>query len=383
MTGRAYDVAVIGSGVFGAWSAYKLGQAGASVALVDKYGHGNTFASSGGESRIMRRGYGPDEIYSQSADRSLIQWRDLSERSAEPLFYPTGALWLARESDPYTVSTLETFQQMGVAFEKLEREELSQTYPQIQFGPVAWAILERDAGALMAQRAVRSIAQEAEKEGVTLFKEAVLPPTGEGKVRSVVTVSGLQIEAKTFVFACGPWLPKLFPDVLDQMIHVTRQEVFYFAVPPRDESFSPPAMPVWIDFNDLVYAIPNLEHRGFKIAIDEHGPEFDPDSGDRNATKEGLQAVRNYLSQRIPKLANAELLSSEVCQYENTSNGDFLIDWHPFRENVLMVGGGSGHGFKHGPAVGDYVVSLISGTDSPEPRFTLSRKEITQRREVY
>lgn len=383
MTGRAYDVAVIGSGVFGAWTAYKLGQSGASVVLIDKYGPGNSFASSGGESRIMRRGYGPDEIYSQSAERSLAQWRDLSDRSPQPLFYPAGALWLARENDPYSVSTLKTFERMGVRFERLDRAEFSERYPQIQTGRIGWAILERDAGVLMARRAVAFIAQTAENAGVTYLNEAVIPPSGEGKLRSVVTVSGRKIEAETFVFACGPWLPKLFPDVLDKIIHVTRQEVFYFAVAPGDESFSPPAMPVWIDFNDLVYAIPNIEDRGFKIAIDAHGPEFDPDTGDRTATKEGLQAVRKYLSQRIPKLADAGLLRSEVCQYENTSNGDFVIDWHPYRENVLLVGGGSGHGFKHGPAVGDYVVSLISKTATLEPRFALSNKQITQQREVY
>lgn len=383
VTGRAYDVAVVGSGVFGAWTAYKLRQAGASVVLIDKYGAGNSFASSGGESRIMRRGYGPDEIYSQSAERSLAQWRNLSDQSPQPLIYPAGALWLARENDPYSVSTLKTFERMGLRFEKLDRAEFSERYPQIRTGPIGWAILERDAGVLMARRAVKFVAQEAEKAGVTYLNEFVLPPTAEGKLRCVVTATGLAIEAETFVFACGPWLPKLFPDVLDKVIHVTRQEVFYFAIAPGDESFSPPAMPVWIDFNDLVYAIPNVEDRGFKIAIDAHGPEFDPDTGNRTATKEGLKAVREYLSHRIPKLANAELLSSEVCQYENTSNGDFLIDWHPYRENVLLLGGGSGHGFKHGPAIGDYVVTLISRTGTPEPRFTLSNKQLTHRREVY
>ncbi len=381
--GQSYDVAVIGAGVFGGWTAYRLTQQGASVILIDQYGPGNSLASSGGETRIMRRGYGPDEIYSRSADQSLEQWRDLSERTGQSLFYRTGVLWLAREDDPYSVSTLATFERIGVAFEKLARAQLSRSYPQIQLGPIAWAIFEPDGGVLMARRAVQSIVQEAEKYGVTYLPDSVLPPKGDGKLTSVFTVSGRQIEAGIFVFTCGPWLPKVFPDVLDGIIQVTRQEVFHFAVPQGDSRFSPPAMPVWIDFNDLFYAIPNVENYGFKIAIDTHGPEFDPDTGDRGATKQGLHAVRNYLSQRVPALADAELVSSQVCQYENTSNGDFLIDWHPSRENVLLVGGGSGHGFKHGPAVGDYVTSLIFGGGKAEPRFALSSKETTHHRQIY
>ena len=380
---QAYDVAVIGAGVFGAWTAYRLRQQGASVILIDQYGAGNSLASSGGETRIMRRGYGPDEVYSRSANRSLEQWRQLSDRTGQLLFYRTGVLWLAREHDPYVISTLETFERIGVAFEKLGRAQLSENYPQIKFGPIAWAIFEPDGGALMARRGVQCVVQEAEKEGVIYLADSVLPPEGDGKLTSVLTVSGRRIEAGVFIFSCGPWLPKVFPDLLDGVIQVSRQEVFHFAVSESDSRFSPPAMPVWIDFNDLVYAIPNVENYGFKIAIDAHGPEFDPDTGDRATTKEGLHAARAYLSYRIPALADAELVSSQVCQYENTSNGDFLIDWHPSMQNLLLVGGGSGHGFKHGPAVGDYVTSLIFGSGKAEPRFALSSKEKIHRRQVY
>ncbi|HET6889837.1 MAG TPA: FAD-dependent oxidoreductase, partial [Pyrinomonadaceae bacterium] len=240
-----FDVAVIGAGVFGAWTAYRLRQSGASVILIDKYGAGNRLASSGGESRIMRRGYGPDEIYSRSADQSLEQWRQMSDRTGQPLFYRTGVLWLAREDDPYSVSTLATFERIGVAFEKFGRLQLSERYPQIQFGSVAWAIFEPDGGALMARRAVQSIVKEAEKDGITYLQDSILPPQSDGRLTAVLTAGGQRIEAGRFVFACGPWLPKVFPDLLDGIIEVTRQEVFYFAVSEGDSKFSPPAMPVW------------------------------------------------------------------------------------------------------------------------------------------
>jgi glycine/D-amino acid oxidase-like deaminating enzyme len=142
-------------------------------------------------------------------------------------------------------------------------------------------------------------------------------------------------------------------------------------------------MPAWIDFNDLVYGIPNLDGRGFKIAIDAHGPEFDPDTGERVVTSSGLEAVRKYIAQRVPLLANAPVTETRVCQYENTSNGDFLIDRHPEFENVWLVGGGSGHGFKHGPVVGEYVTEMISGRGEPQPRFSLATKQRLQERKVY
>jgi sarcosine oxidase len=380
---RAYDVAVIGAGVFGAWTAYLIRRTGANVILIDQYGSGNKRASSGGETRIIRTGYGPEEIYSLSAARSMELWSELAKQVDQPLFHRTGVLWLARAEDAYSMSTVATFARTNVAFERLTPTDLERRFPQIHLGPIAWAILELNAGVLMARQGVRAVVEAAQRAGVTYVEASVLSPTGNGRLESVATTGGARITARTFVFACGPWLPKVFPEILGQLIHVTRQEVFYFGVPAGDYRFAPPAMPVWIDFNDLVYAIPDIGGCGFKIAIDAHGPEFDPDKGDRGATSEGLVAVRKYLSMRVPALADAPLLGSEVCQYENTSNGDFLIDRHPGLENVWLVGGGSGHGFKHGPTVGEYVVRKVSGGSDVEPRFSLASKATMHRRKVY
>jgi glycine/D-amino acid oxidase-like deaminating enzyme len=234
----------------------------------------------------------------------------------------------------------------------------------------------------MARRAVQAVAAHARANGVDYLEEAIAPPqTGKTRLESVKTLSGTEIFAERFVFACGPWLPKLFPDLLGELIHVTRQEVFFFGVPAGNFKFG--SLPVWIDFNDLVYGIPNLESRGFKIAIDAHGPEFDPDSGERVVSASGLRSVRDYLAQRIPLLANAPVTETRVCQYENTSNGDFLIDSHPLFENVWLVGGGSGHGFKHGPVVAEYVAEMMFVRGKSEPRFSLATKQKVRERQVY
>ena len=383
MPGMTYDVAVIGAGVFGAWTAYTLRLAGASVLLIDAYGPGNSRASSGGESRMIRLGYGPDEIYSRYSQQSLVRWQQLFEKT-DNQFRKTGILWLAGEHDPYCEATLATLQRLNANYEELDHDELVLRFPQLNPGPISWGILEPDSGVLMARRAVQAVVAQARAAGVDYLEAAIAPPTiANGKLNSVDTVSGKRIDAERFVFACGPWLPKLFPELLRELIHVTRQEVFFFGVPSGDESFNQGVLPAWIDFNDLVYGLPNLDGRGFKLAIDAHGPEFDPDTGERVITPAGLNAARAYLARRVPRLANAPVTETRVCQYENTSNGDFLIDRHPGYENVWLIGGGSGHGFKHGPAVGEYAAKLMLGGGSVEKRFSLTSKDRVHERKVY
>jgi sarcosine oxidase len=212
---------------------------------------------------------------------------------------------------------------------------------------------------------------------------AVSALTGKGHLDSLLTSSRESIRAEVFVFACGPWLPKVFPDLLGNRINPTRQEVFFFGVPAGDSRFRPPAMPAWIDFGDEVYGLPDLENRGFKIAFDRHGPHIDPDTDQRLVSPEAAAAMRDYLARRFPALKDAPVLETRVCQYENTSSGDFLIDRHPEFENVWLVGGGSGHGFKHGPALGEYVASQILQTGASEPRFSLATKGTVQKRSVH
>src|SRR5437763_6164991 len=382
--GKTYDTVVIGAGVFGAWTAYTLRRAGQAVALLDAYGPANSRASSGGESRIMRTGYGADEIYTRWAARSLALWREFCGGVVPPLFQQTGVLWLAPEDDAYSLATLKTFRNVGVRFERLSPAELADRYTQMNLGPETWGTLEPDAGVLMARRAVHALVREAVERGVEYMQESVAAPTGEGRLVAVVTRSGVKVSAGCFVFACGPWLPKIFPDICRERFHVTRQEVFFFGVEAGDQRFGAQTMPAWIDFTELVYGLPDLEDRGVKLAIDRHGPPFDPDAGERVVTAEGLAAVRRHLARRLPALGSAPVVETRVCQYENTSNGDFLIDRHPAFSNVWLVGGGSGHGFKHGPAVGAYVTELLLN-ESPhvEPRFTLVTKATVRQRQIY
>ncbi len=383
-TGKAYDVAVIGAGVFGAWTAYFLSKAGRRVALLDAYGPGNARSSSGGQSRVIRMGYGDQEIYTRWSMRSLELWKAVFGQLARPsLFQPAGVLWMARGEDPLTTKTLATLKRLGIRHERIDRPELESRWPQIDFGPNTWAIHEPDSGFLMAFHAVQAVVQKAMVMGVEYHQAAVAPPEGSGRLDEVATASGRNVRAGAFVFACGPWLPKVFPELLGERIFPTRQEVFYFGPAPGDVRFQPPAMPVWVDFAEEIYGLPDFKGRGFKVAPDRHGSAFDPDTGERVVTPETLATVREFVGRRFPALKTAPLVASEVCQYENTSNGDFLIDRHPERDNVWLVGGGSGHGFKHGPALGEYVASRLVEGGTVERRFSLATKDKVQRRSVY
>ena len=384
-TNLVSDVVVIGAGAFGAWTAQHLVAVGARVTLVDAYGPGNSRSSSGDESRILRCGYGPDEIYSRFARRSRELWRELEARhnSGLPLWHQCGMLWTATADDPYLAQTLTTLENGKYAVERLDRGPLHSRYPQFDTQDVARAMLEPDAGVLMARRSIQALAAGLARGGVRVVRGRALPPSARGAMTALRLADGTELRGNRFVFACGAWLPSVFPELLGQKITPTRQVVVYFGTPPGDERFTASHMPAWIDFGTGLYAIPDLEGRGVKVGIDAHGPRFDPDSGDRTLDAGSAEAARAWLRRRIPALADAPIVESRVCQYENTSNGDFLIDRHPDHDNVWIAGGGSGHGFKHGPAVGEYVARLLTTNETPEDRFALGTKGTAASRAIY
>jgi monomeric sarcosine oxidase len=380
---KVYDVAVVGAGVFGAWTAWHLAKRGKKVVLLDAYGPANALASSGGESRIIRMGYGADELYTRWSQQSLGQWKKLFGDVKPPLFHETGVLWLGGRDDSQLKRTASVLRSNKIPFEIFGQAELEKKYPQISFEDIQTGILETGSGVLMARRAVAAVVASAVGFGVEYRCAQVLKPAGSGRQEAVVTSNGEKIAAGEFVFACGAWLGKVFPEVLGSRIFPSRQEVFFFGIPAGDTRFAPPALPTWLFQEDLFYGMPDLESRGLKIAYDDHGERVDPDTQSRIVSAEMTDKIRKYVARRFPALRDAPIVETRVCQYENTSNGDFLIDRHPGMENVWFVGGGSGHGFKHGPAVGEYVTGRLLDREQPEPRFSLGTKATTQNRAVF
>jgi monomeric sarcosine oxidase len=381
---KTYDVAVVGAGVFGAWTALWLARRGRSVVLLEAYGPGHSRSSSGDESRIIRMGYGVDEIYTRWSLRSLDLWRELFKAArTETLYHQTGVLWLGEPANQALRATREVLGRCGVEFSEPDLPWLGKEYPQINFEGIGSALYEPRSGVLLARRAVAATLEEAMRLGAEYRVAEVRAPSAGARLPQVKTGSGDAVSAGEFVFACGAWLGKMFPEILGERIFPTRQEVFYLGIPAGDQRFSPPRLPAFLFKTDESYGVPNLESRGLKIALDRHGERVDPDTQSRIVTPGEAEEIRKYAAYRFPALSQAPIVETRVCQYENTSSGDFLIDRHPEAANVWFVGGGSGHGFKHAPTVGEYLAGQILDGRRPEARFALKSKETVQKRSVY
>jgi glycine/D-amino acid oxidase-like deaminating enzyme len=370
------DVVVVGAGTMGAWTALRAVRAGRSVTLLDAYGPGNSRASSGDETRIIRSSHGEDTFYARWSRASREAWIVLGLAIGEPIFVEAGVLWFARREDGFESASLRALAGLGIPVERLTPAEVATRWPGISVDDLAFAVLEPEGGLLLARRGVAATAARAVTEGVTLELADARPGRVEGdRLIDVVDASGRRWSGDQFVFACGPWLPKVFPDVIGDAIRVTKQDLHYLGPAPGDDRWDAPHFPSWVDYDSAFYGIGSVDGRGVKVATDSYGGPWDPDSGDRVVAPESIEAVRAYCRRRFPSLAGAPVVETRVCQYETTSDSHFLIDRHPGLSNAWLAGGGSGHGFKHGPAIGQYVVSLLDGHEpaGEELRFSLRR----------
>jgi sarcosine oxidase len=362
-------LAVIGAGVFGSWIALTAVREGFETILIERVGPAHDRSSSGGPSRIIRSAYGDNEIYTVLAQRSLELWRRFLESTdCSHLFRRTGVLWLADTTDPLIYASRAIFERRGIKHEFLDADQIrSRVHPMVVTDSTV-ALFEPDGGALLAEPCVRAVAQEAIAAGARYIVGRADWSADQNCLR---VADNTTIESDVYIFACGSWLPQMFPDVLGNLIFPTRQEVFFFdpgsiAVPGR--------FPIWVDQTDprIPYGFPDIDGAGIKVAFHRPGPQFDPDSNDRKVTSGQINEAADYLRSRFRLKDNPVCRRADICHYENTSNGDFLIDRHPSLANVWFAGGGSGHGFKHAPSLAEYVIDAIQRGNSPEPRFRLA-----------
>ena len=371
-------IAVIGAGAFGGWTALHLLERGARVTLLDAWGPGNSRASSGGETRVMRGTYGPDQPYTGMAARALKLWQKYERRWHRRFLHRTGVLWMAsgrEEDDAFESGSVKLLRAAKIKVQELSAAQLRKRWPQINFEGIEWGIFEPQCGYLDARASCQAVVEAFVAARGKYRQQAVLGEELEsGPLRSLALSDGSRVRADAYVFACGPWLGKLFPKTIGDLVLPTKQDVFFFGTPAGDDRFSDTHLPVWADHRGRFrYGIPGSGRRGFKIADDTRGASFDPTNGERVVTQETLKNIREYVGFRFPALKNAPLLEFRVCQYEQTPDSHFIIDRHPAIENVWLAGGGSGHGFKHGPVIGEIMAELILNDREPDAAFRLAR----------
>ena len=363
---------MVGAGAFGGWTALSLVRRHARVTLVDAWGAGHSRSSSGDETRLIRAMYNGDALYTDMAVLALTRWREAERAWGQPVLRPTGALYLFEGDDAFARASLPVMRDRGVAVEPLTPAEGARRYPQFSFDGVQTAYVEPGAGILLARASCELVRASVEREGGA-FRQALVRPgrIESGRLAGVILASGGTVEADAFVFACGAWLGEVFPEAVGDGIVATRQAVLYFGTPAGDPRFDWTSSPSWMNFSDRWwYGMPGNERRGFKVADDTVGPPVDPTTLDRVVTREEMRSARAFVKRRFPALATQPIVEARVCQYEYSPDGDFLLDRHPEAGNVWLVGGGSGHGFKMGPALGEYVSRLVLDGLAPDPRFT-------------
>jgi sarcosine oxidase len=347
---------VIGAGVFGASLADRLVRDGWEVTLVDRHEPGHPRAESGGETRLIRCSHGPDAFYARSAHRALGLWRELGEGA----LVESGVAWFARREDAWEADSERVLRGEGIPVERLSPSEGARLFPGLAIDDLAFVLHEPEAGVLRAADGVRALVRRAREAGARLVTAEARPAGG------AVAVGEQMLEADVVVWACGAWLGGLFPDLVP--LRVTFQQLVLFEAPPHWRG------PGWVDFDAAFYGHTFTDPYGVKVAPDMDGIEVDPDERPLEATQEAIQLAREYLAHRFPALAGAQVARAPGCHYSLTPDAEFVFDRHPEHDRVWLLGGGSGHGYKHGPALAEHVAAVLAGRAEPEPRFALAER---------
>ncbi len=356
------DVVIVGAGTFGASLAWRLARAGEQVTLVDQFEPGDRRASSGGETRLMRCSHGADGDYTAMARRARALWHELEAESGEELVLEPGVAWFAHEEDGWEAESERTQAALGIPVERLDPDAAARLYPSLGTGDLAFVLLEPEAGVVRAQRAVRALTARAAAHGARVIR-------GRARAddpRIVALDDGTRLSGDVVVWACGGWHARLFAEHVT--IRVTRQELLFLDGGPAWRG-----VPAWVDYDRAMYGTGDVDSLGVKAALDLDGPPLDPDDelADEATTE---PAVRAYLAQRFPGLEHAPLAEARACRYELSPDSHFVAAPHPEHEDVWLIGGGSGHGFKHGPAMAERVAAALAGGPPLPRRFGLGAR---------
>jgi glycine/D-amino acid oxidase-like deaminating enzyme len=389
---KSQHFVVIGAGAFGGWTALMLLRSGFRVTLIEARTAGNSLSSSGDETRVTRTMYGHDRIYSEMARRAMHLWQTYEPDFKTKIFFPISVLGLMGKDDSRWRNSKPVLDALNISYQEMSSIEGAKRYPHIHFNDIQYAAVEDSAGYLLARMGCHVVKERFVAEGGTFITASAKPALIQNAEMQYITLSdGSTYHGDQYIFACGPWLNKLFPEVIGNLVNPTKQDIFYFSVPKGSDIIE--KTPIWMDFssiweNTMIYGIPasgsDAAGRGFKIAEDVSGIDFDPDIDDRIVSPKQLQKMKQFIGHRFPSMKGQPIVETRVCQYENTPDAHLIMDVHPEASNVWLIGGGSGHGYKHGAAIGEMMAQYFKQNIELPDTFKLNRfknlKEKVERR---
>ncbi|MEV4321834.1 NAD(P)/FAD-dependent oxidoreductase [Microbispora rosea] len=355
---------VVGAGIWGTSLALRLADEGWTVTLVEQYAPGHIRQASAGETRLLRCAHGSDDWYPRLAWQARDAWRKLEQRTGEELYVESGLMWFARDPDGWEARSARVLERLHIPCELLDPAEAARRFPGLRGDDLAFVLWEPNAGVLRARRATQVTARLAGAAGVRQVRARAVP-YGRG---AGVVADGEVLTADRVVWACGAWLPRLFPHEAGH-VEVTRQDTFHFGV-PRD--WTTPPLPAFCDYDLAAYGHGDLDGMGMKVTGDAEGEPYDPESGGRRVLRHTEEQARAYLARRFPSLVGAPVVFSQVCQYALTRDAEWIVA--EIDDGVWLLGGESGHGFKHAPALAGYVAEILDGAREPEARFGLQER---------
>jgi glycine/D-amino acid oxidase-like deaminating enzyme len=371
---NAPDVVVIGAGTFGGWTALNLIEQGATVAVVDAWGPGNSRSTSGDETRGIRTSYGDrehGELWARWAREAIGRWRAFDETYAADLklrlFFHTGDLILRPESQPFLEDTRKNWDAIGTEYEVLAPAEVEYRWPGVfDLEDVGTALYEPQAGVGRARRSCEAVAEVLRQKGCDITIARARPGLQLGdRLNDIVLSNHDAMAAGQFVFATGPWLGKTFPELMGNRMRTPLGYVFYFGTPLGDNRFTFPNLPSWNLPGVTGWPALPVDNRGFRVRTGGGGNQ-DPDVSQRWIPEAGVQRARDFLASTFPGLKDMPLAATHACHYELTTSRNFVVDRHPDLGNVWFAGGGNAEGFKFGPVIGEYVARRVLGSDTDE-----------------
>ena len=375
MKKNIYDVIIIGLGAMGSSASYYLSKNGVKVLGLDTYEPPHKLGSSHGHTRVIREAYHEGTSYVPIVKRAYELWNELDHEIEDKLILEYGGMYLG-DDGKYLSDAKKSAKKYDIPIKEFSSKEIKEKYNILNPPNNFKGLLENRSGAVFPEKAISNFLSKSINNGSSHnYNEKVIGWEKQSKFYKVETDKNNYF-AEKLIFSSGAWIKNLVPS-LKLPVKIERQVLFWFDPIKDKDKFHYSNMPNtgWdLDNGMEFYTQPNIENKGFKVAMHHNGKFISENDLNRESNADDLSIVKNFLEEYIP-LANGKLIDSRVCVYTNTPDLDFIIDFYPNDENLIICSPCSGHGFKFTPAIGEICSELVinNGTNYDLSEFSIKR----------